>query len=174
MTYLDPPAAAARRQNVLDLFAEELVGYGCPPEYAPHRARTLLDLALAHGYALPVVLEGPAPRGTGSTDLGRARARVIAIRTRAGCRCEPDDDRALPAAEHPHPCPVRVAWDADTQHGHDRHQPAAPGPAGGPATDGPENPPTSRDGTCTCGLDHLDYRGPASSHRYDCPAWGPA
>lgn len=76
MTPLDPPAAAARRQYVLDRIVEDLVGWGCPLEHAEPRAAQLLDRVLDAGYALPAALQGPpAPRGP-STPEGRLRARL--------------------------------------------------------------------------------------------------
>lgn len=117
MTLLDPPAAAARRQWVLDRWVELLVAWGCPLDGADARARELLDVALASGYALPVVLQGTTPRGGGSTEHGRALARVIALHTRAGCRCDPLPARALDPAQHPIGCPVRTAHDAATGQG---------------------------------------------------------
>jgi hypothetical protein len=112
VTLLDPPAAAARRQNLIDRWVECLVGYGCPLESAPGRAAHMLDVALEHGYALPTVLNGAPPRGGGSTEHGRAVARVIAMHTRAGCRCEPVHARAFEPGQHPVGCPVRDVHDA--------------------------------------------------------------
>jgi len=113
VTYLDPPAAAARRQNLLDRWAEALVGYGCPPESAPGRAAHLLDVALDHGYSLPTALEGAPLTGTGSSTEVRTRARAIARNTREGCDCEPTSARALPVDQHTPTCAVRRAFDSE-------------------------------------------------------------
>lgn len=78
MTPLDPPAAAARRQWVIDRITEDLVEWGCPYDAADHRARQLLDHALDAGYALPAVLQ---PHRTGPpADPAVARRRIAAIR----------------------------------------------------------------------------------------------
>jgi hypothetical protein len=73
---LDPPAAAARRQYVLDRIVEDLIGWGCSLDTAPARARQLLDHALTAGYALPGALQPPPAAGGGSTPEGRAAARA--------------------------------------------------------------------------------------------------
>jgi hypothetical protein len=74
---LDPPAAAARRQWVLDRIVEDLVGWGCPLDHAPARARQLLDRVLDGGYTLPAsVADTPPPAGH-STTAGRTRARIL-------------------------------------------------------------------------------------------------
>lgn len=74
MTPLDPPAAAARRQYVLDRLVELLVGWGCPLEHAEPRARELLHTVTDAGYALPAAVDDrPTTRGT-STVEGRVRA----------------------------------------------------------------------------------------------------
>jgi hypothetical protein len=84
---LDPPAAAARRQWVLDRIVEDLIGWGCPLDalpicwgcpldHADTRARQLLDHALTAGYALPEALQPPPRSGPGSTPQARAAARA--------------------------------------------------------------------------------------------------
>ena len=114
---LDPPAAAARRQWVLDRIVEDLVGWGCPLDSAPARARQLLDRALDGGYALPTALQPPAPRGGGSTPEGRELARRILEQSRAGCHCGPAH-LGHRGEDHLPGCPVRTAHDRGTQIGH--------------------------------------------------------
>jgi hypothetical protein len=83
VTNLDPPAAAARRQYVLDRIVEDLVGWGCPLDHAEPRARHLLDRVLDGGYRLPASLEGPPPVAAHSTREGRLRARTAYAHRRA-------------------------------------------------------------------------------------------
>lgn len=136
MTLLDPPAAAARRQNTLDELAELLTAWGCPTDTARARAQVLLHAVTGHGYALPVALtDAPTLHGTGSTEEGRRRARVIATNTRLGCRCH---DRAAPLDQHPATCALHGATD--------RAHVDAPPLNGGPATGHPDDLP-SRDET---------------------------
>lgn len=75
MSPLDPPAAAARRQYVLDRYVEDLIGWGCPLDTARDRARQLLEHVLVAGYTLPTALQPPPATGGGSTPEGRAAAR---------------------------------------------------------------------------------------------------
>jgi hypothetical protein len=87
---LDPPAAAARRQYVLDRLVEDLVEWGCPVEHAPARAARLLDRVLDAGYALPAAIRDAAPPAPGSsTATGRVRARLEFIHRRVDDEVEP-------------------------------------------------------------------------------------
>jgi hypothetical protein len=129
---LDLVTAAARRQLTLDTIAAELVGWGCPPDYAPDRARHLLDVVALYGYALPTALaDVPATRGPGSTDEGRARARQLF----ADARRHLDDAHAI------------VDGILDRQGTANRPHVAAERPAPPPEGDRPEDPVPSRDGS---------------------------
>jgi hypothetical protein len=82
VTHLDPPAAAARRQYVLDRIVEDLVGWGCPLDHAEPRARHLLDRVLDGGYRLPAsIADAPHPPAA-STTAGRTRARLLWVHHR--------------------------------------------------------------------------------------------
>jgi hypothetical protein len=108
-------AAAIRQQGTVDTLAGELTSWGCPADTVLDRARHLLDVVLAHGYALPAALtDAPPSRGDRSTREGRARARRVFDQTRLGCSCGPDVIGG-PADRHPPGCPVHVAL-LDTCH----------------------------------------------------------
>jgi hypothetical protein len=107
-----PAAAAVRQQTTVDALAAELVSWGCPADTALDRARQLLDVVLAHGYALPVALtDGPPARGVRSTREGRAHARRVFDQTRIGCPCGPDIVGGPPDWHVPG-CPVLVPREA--------------------------------------------------------------
>ena len=147
MSTLDPPAAAARRQLVLDRIAEDLTGWGCPAEYAEARAARLLDHALDAGYALPTALNGPPAHGGASTVAGRTRARLLFAHRLIGgvgggeirCSC---GQWSGPHEEHgQHVAAMLVVAGVATaseQH-HARHGSAAPGPAAPPGPGTPDN-----------------------------------
>jgi hypothetical protein len=107
---LDPPAAAARRQYVIDRVVEDLVDWGCPPGTAEHRARQLLDHVAAAGYTLPVALQGAPPAGGGSTEEGRRAARAVFEATRRQGHAPPDSALGAPhrggrVSQHPPEAP---------------------------------------------------------------------
>lgn len=102
-------AAAIRQQGTVDTLAGELTSWGCPTAAALDRARHLLDVVLAHGYALPAALtDAPPLRGERSTREGRAHARRVFDQTRLGCPCGPDVIGG-PPDRHPPGCPVHPA-----------------------------------------------------------------
>lgn len=74
------PARAARRQLLVDRFAEYLTDRGAPADRAQAYAGDLRDIVDALGFALPAALEDvPAPRGDGCSDEAR-RAAMAQIR----------------------------------------------------------------------------------------------
>lgn len=73
------PARAARRQLLVDRFAEQLTEWGAPG--AEVRARALLDIVDAQGFVLPPAIEdAPPPRPPASDLDGPGYAAYLAAR----------------------------------------------------------------------------------------------